>query len=94
MLNRSGISYTASDFTGNTDCIPCSHVFGQDYDVQKSDAYWISAWILEKKNIQYSEKKQAWFDEHGKMLPTYHVEHHNPKRVEPKNIEPDATLTR
>lgn len=94
LIRISDKAYKATSFDGSEDIIPASQVFGKDYDVQKSDAYWISAWILEKKNIQYSEKKQAWFDEHGKMLPTYHVEHHNPKRVEPKNIEPDATLTR
>jgi hypothetical protein len=26
-----------------------SQLFGQDYSVSKSDAYWISKWILEQK---------------------------------------------
>ena len=77
-------AYRATAFDGSSDIIPASQVFGQDWDVQKSDAYWISAWILEKKSIQYSGKKQAWFDESGKMLPTYTIERHTPDKVEAK----------
>ena len=77
-------AYRATAFDGSSDIIPASQVFGQDWDVQKSDAYWISAWILEKKSIQYSAKKQAWFDESGKMLPTYTIERHTPDKVEAK----------
>jgi hypothetical protein len=89
-----GKAYKATSFDGSEDIIPASQVFGQDYDVTKSDAYWISAWILEKKSIQYSTKKEAWFDEHGNMLPTYHIEKHVPKRIEPKIVEPDKNLMR
>ena len=77
-------AYKATAFDGSSDIIPASQVFGQDWDVQKSDAYWISAWILSKKSIQYSAKKQAWFDESGKMLPTYTIERHTPEKVEAK----------
>lgn len=77
-------AYKAVAFDGSSDVIPASQVFGQDWDVQKSDAYWISAWILSKKSIQYSSKKQAWFDENGKMLPTYTIERHTPDKVEAK----------
>lgn len=74
----------ATDFAGNEDIIPSSQIFGQDYDVAKSEAYWIAAWILEKKSIQYSRKKEAWFDsDTGKMMPTYTVTHHVPERKEP-----------
>ena len=69
----------ATSFDGSTEIIPLSQILGIDYDVQKSDAYWISAWILERKDIQYSDKKVAWFDELGNMLPTYTVEHYTPK---------------
>lgn len=85
----------ATSFDGSEDIIPASQVFGQDYDVTKSDAYWISAWILSKKNIQYSAKKEAWFDsDTRRMLPTYHIEKHVPKRIEQKNIEPQKKLMR
>ena len=84
MVRISDKAYRATAFDGSSDIIPASQVFGQDWDVQKSDAYWISAWILEKKSIQYSAKKQAWFDESGKMLPTYTIERHTPDKVESK----------
>ena len=77
-------AYRATAFDGSSDIIPASQVFGRDYEVQKSDAYWISAWILEKKNIQYSSKKQAWFDENGHQLPTYTIERHTPEKIEAK----------
>jgi hypothetical protein len=76
--------YKATAFDGSSDLIPASQYFGQDYSVQKSDAYWISAWILEKKSIQYSRKKEAYFDsETGKMLPSYTVEKHVPEPINP-----------
>lgn len=80
LVSISDRAYKATAFDGSTAIIPKSQVFGQDYDVQKSEAYWISAWILEKKDLQYSAKKEAWFDENGQMQPTYHVEHHKPEK--------------
>ena len=75
-------AYKAVSFDGSEDIIPASQVYGQDWQVVKSDAYWISAWILEKKNIQYSDKKKAWFDENRNLLPTYTVVKHTPKHVD------------
>ena len=77
-------AYRATAFDGSSDIIPASQVFGRDYDVQKSDAWWISAWILRQKSIQYSSKKQAWFDENGHHLPTYTIERHTPEKKESK----------
>ena len=54
--------YEAVAFDGSRDFIPKSQVFGNDYDAVKSDAYWISSWILEIKKLQYSTKKKAVFD--------------------------------
>ena len=84
-------AFIATAFDGSQDIIPSSQVFGVDYEVQKSDAYWISAWILKKKNIQYSDKKQAWFDENGRKMPTYTIEHHTPEKQEP--TDGDITKT-
>ena len=70
-------------FDGSSDIFPKSAIFGRDYDVLKCEAYWIAAWILPNKNIQWSEKKSAWFDEHGNKLPNIKVEKHAPKRVTP-----------
>lgn len=86
MVSISDRAYKATSFNGRSDIIPKSQVFGQDYDVMKSEAYWIASWILEKKSIQYSKKKEAWFDsETGDMLPTITVKKHTPQRVVPKD---------
>lgn len=90
-------AYKAYAFNGSTAILPKSMVFGQDWDVQKSEAYWIAAFILENEDcqLQYSNKKQAWFDrETGKQLPTCTVERHVPVKVEPKPVEADGSLTR
>ena len=84
LVRISDKAFHATAFDGTNDIIPASQVFGRDYEVMKSDAYWISAWILGKKNIQYSGKKQAWFDENGHMMPTYTIERHTPEKLEPK----------
>lgn len=76
-------AFLATAFDGSSDIIPSSQVFGDDLSVSSSDAYWISAWILSKKSIQYSRKKQAWFDESGKQLPTYTVQKHVPCKIKP-----------
>lgn len=54
----------ATAFDGSTAIIPQSMIFGQDYEVQKSEAYWIAAFVLEKEDceLQYSTKKIKWFD--------------------------------
>ena len=74
-------AYRATAFNGSTSIIPKSQVYGRDWDVIKSDAYWISAWILEQKSIQYSDKKEAWFDyQTREMLPTYKIKKHFPDK--------------
>ena len=85
MRKISDKAYKVRCFDGSEDIIPASQVFGPDYDVQKCEAYWIAAWILPKKNIQWSEKKAAWFDEKGNRLPDYTVEKHRPEKVEAKD---------
>lgn len=76
-------AFRARSYDGSEDIIPKSCVFGRDFEVEKSEACWIASWILPKKKIQYSTKKQRWFDENGKMLPTYKVEHHTPHSISP-----------
>lgn len=78
--------YKAKAFDGSEAFIPKSQVFGKDYDVSKSDAYWISAWILEQKDIQYSTKKEGWYNpEKDKVYPPFicEVEHHIPEKLAP-----------
>lgn len=81
-------------YDGSEDLIPKSQVFGQDYEVLKTDAYWISEWILVKKNLQYSSKKVCWFDDLGNKTPHYEIIRHIPNEIEPKKINPDESLTR
>lgn len=84
LVSISEKAYKAVAFDGSVEIIPKSQVFGRDYDVTKSEAWWISAWILEKKELQYSDKKRAWFDnESRERLPDIVVEKHRPERKRP-----------
>ena len=77
-------AFRATAYDGSSDIIPASQVFGQDYEVQKSEAYWISAWILEKKSLQYSRKKSATFDKDTRRrIPEIIIEKHYPDHVQP-----------
>ncbi len=57
-------SYKAVAYDGSEAFIPKSMVFGNDFEVQKSEAVWIAAFILEKEDckLQYSSKKVKWFN--------------------------------
>ena len=94
MRKISDKAYAVRSFDGSEDIIPVSQVFGPDYDVQKCEAYWIAAWILPKKSIQWSDKKKAWFDEDGNRLPDYTIEKHKPTKVAAKENNEIATLKR
>lgn len=88
-VNYSEKAYKAVAYDGSQAFIPKSCFFGMDYSVSKSDAYWIAAWILEKRELQYSSKKVAFFDENGKMIPIVIKEKYEPdsiKSVESNNI--------
>ena len=88
----SPLAYKATAFDGSSAIIPASQVYGVDIDVVKSDAYWISAWILERKDLQYSKKKMAFFDKDTKkMVPNVIIEKHSPDHEPPveQNIVPD-----
>ena len=73
-------AFKAVAFDGSEAILPKSQVFGRDWDIAKSEAYWISAWILEKKDLQYSHKKEAFFDSVSReQLPSYTIEKHIPE---------------
>ena len=57
-------SYKATAYDGSTAFIPKSMVFGHDLEVEKSEAAWIAAFVLEKEDceLQYSSKKVKWFE--------------------------------
>jgi hypothetical protein len=82
LVSISEKAYCATSFDGSSCIIPKSQVFGDDFSVVKSDAYWISAWILERKDIQYSTQKRAWFDEHGNKFADIKVVNHKAAKVE------------
>lgn len=93
LVSISDRAYKATSFDGSIAIIPKSQVYGFDLSVHKSDAYWITSWILEKKELQYSRKKEAWFDESGNMLPSYKIEKHKPEPVIPvKNNLHDSLI--
>ena len=64
LVSISDRAYKATAFDGSTAVIPKSQVFDQDFEVQKSEAAWIAAFILEKDDckLQYSDKKVKWFN--------------------------------
>ena len=87
--------YKATAFDGSEALIPKSQVFGQDYSVSKSEAYWISEWILKQKDLQYSGKKQATFDSvTRKEVPVWIVEKHEPTKIDPLENNTIAALKR
>lgn len=93
LVRISDKAYRATAYDGSSDIIPASQVFGQDFEVLKSEAWWISEWILERKNLQYSMKKSAFFDkETGRMLPTVTVKKHHPGYVQPVEDNTAADL--
>ncbi len=86
--------YKAVAFDGSEALIPASQYFGQDYDVSKSKAYWITEWILKKKELQYSSKKWTNFSKEGKNIGQIEFTHHKPKKLDKSNIKHDDSLTR
>lgn len=87
--------FKATAFDGSEALIPTSQIYGIDYDVSKSNAFWISAWILEQKNLQYSNKKCGWYDpEIGQIRPHIIIEHHIPTKIEAIKNDPDNSLIR
>lgn len=97
LVSISDRAYKAIAFDGSEAIIPKSQVFGQDFEVQKSEAYWISEWILDKKELQYSTKKIAWFNHDSCTIePNFStiVEKHKPNKINNINVKPIKILER
>lgn len=95
LVSISDKAFKAIAFDGSEAIIPKSQVFGQDYDVQKSEAYWIAAWILEKKDLQYSHKKPAWYNiSTGQIEYDIKIEKHIPIKLKYQNVKPLKSLKR
>lgn len=87
--------YSARGFDGSEALIPASQVYGQDYEVSKSEAWWITAWILEKKDLQYSTKKEAFFyTDTGKRAPDVEIVRHVPEAIAVHDVTVDEELKR
>lgn len=85
LVSISDKCYKARSWDGREDLIPKSQVI--DYDC---NGYWISAWILERKNIQYSSKKEAEFMQKGnywQRLPKIEIIKHVPKKIENYDVQ-------
>ena len=95
LVSISDKAYKAVAHDGSEAVIPKSQYYGQDWDVNKSEAHWISAWILERVSIQYSHKKVAWFDSETKLMQNaYKVVKNVPKPIHPRQFDPDESLIR
>lgn len=94
LVSISDKCYKATAFDGSEALIPKSQVFGLDWDVSKSEAYWISEWILGRTNLQYSPKKWTIFSKEGKNIGQISFKHHTPKKLNIETITHDATLKR
>ena len=87
LISISEKAYKATAFDGSTAIIPKSQVFGPDYEVVKSEAYWISAWILEKKNLMYSVKKERFFNHETGAIESVTVHHYVPETINKESQE-------
>lgn len=77
-------AYLLRSFDGREAVIPASQYYGFDTEVTKSEAVWISEWILQRKDVQWSSKKTAYFDsETCKQLPSYEIKKHVAADVAP-----------
>ena len=55
--------YKARSWDGKECLIPRSVVKGQDWEVMKSEAWWIAAWWLEKHSgVTFTSKKVKWIE--------------------------------
>lgn len=94
LVSISDKCYLAKAFDGSEALIPKSQVYGRDYDVSKSEAYWVTAWILDKKpELQASLKKWTNFSKAGKDIGQIEFTHHTPEKIN-KEILHDGSLTR
>ena len=84
--------FKAIDFNGNEELIPASQFYGSDNEITKSEAVWLSEWILKQKNITFSDKKSAWIID-GK-LKKVSISVHVPKKIEPQSPNIDDSLLR
>ena len=79
--------FKAVAYDGSEAFIPAQFVYGEDKKARNNNAWWIAAWILEKKDLQYSGKKAAWFDDNGNQTPHYTITKHTATKIDKEVIE-------
>lgn len=88
-------AYLAVCFDGREIVIPRSQVFGLGGLSDRSESYWIAAWLVEKHRIQYSPKRVGWFNGVTVRKAAFRkVERIVPPRIEPVIVEADEELLR
>jgi hypothetical protein len=77
-------SFLITLWSGQQVFIPKSHVFGNDHEENKSEAHWISEWILNKKQVPIPDRRAGWYNHAiGRIEPCFSttIEHHTPKKI-------------
>ena len=86
--------YKTVAYDGSEALIPASQFYGQDYERTKSESYWITEWILQRKDLQYSTKKWSIFSQDGRNIGQIEFKHHKPEKLDPTTIKHDKNLER
>ena len=81
-----------SDYNGNEELIPKSQVYGFS-DGGNTQSIWIAAWLVEKRSLNYSTKKEGWFDASGNNYCSV-TEKIIPEEVMPSEVEEITELLR
>jgi hypothetical protein len=84
-------AYKATAYDGSSCILPKSQVI-RPID---NDAWYISTWIMDQKEIQHSKKNIFMVDTSTMQArPFVVIEHHVPKQIENLNSEPNDELIR
>lgn len=62
---------------GREDIVPASQIEGWDTE----NALWVSEWILEKKDLQWSSKRKAFKTKDGRMVLADCIRKHTPEKI-------------
>lgn len=86
-----GGAFLIEDYNGNNDYFPKSTVF----ESNNENMVYISAWILEKKEITYSYNKIFWYDRvTNTAMPHICITKYTPNKVQfdPNEVRVDESL--
>jgi hypothetical protein len=90
LVDISEKAYKAIAYDGSEAILPKSQIIRPD-----GDAWWISCWVMDQKQLQFSKKKVAWIDTRTmQVMPVVTIETHVPQRIEPTNADANDELVR